>query len=46
MYSIRQGAHMVFMGVVFIFFGWQDVMPPALLAAGDGIAPVRRGHSR
>jgi hypothetical protein len=35
---------MVFMGVVFVFFGWQDVMPPALLAAGDGIAPTRRGH--
>jgi hypothetical protein len=35
---------MVFMGVVFIFFGWQDVMPLAPLAAGDGIAPARRGH--
>jgi hypothetical protein len=32
---------MVFMGVVFIFFDWQEVMP---LAAGDGFSSARRGH--
>jgi hypothetical protein len=33
---------MVFMGVGFIFFGWQEVMPLAPRAAGDGIVSARR----
>jgi hypothetical protein len=38
---------MVFMGIVFFFFGCQEVMPlaPRAAAAGDGIAPARRGHT-
>jgi hypothetical protein len=35
---------MVFMGVVFIFFGCQEVMPLAPRAAFDGIASARRDH--
>jgi hypothetical protein len=38
---------MVFMGIVFFFFVCQEVMPlaPRAAAAGDGIAPARRGHT-